>query len=638
MSSHPDTSTDGNSSENSKARKRKLRSTNSTQKKAPSAVQKSIQLNRRIIKCGKNEDWSGILEIYDQTGNKKFNYVNYATSLSHLGRLAALMDYEDERLEKLIQDIALQLEQPPPPKTVPWWEVREISNVFHALSKFPLDFYQTSNGAKRLTNIVLTNDRIKTLMASQNIQSIANIAYTCGVLNVPCPALFDSIDEHAGLIVENGKIQEVANTVYACALLGVNSCPSLFQAIDNVAARFVQEGSTQAIANTAWSCGVLGISCPKLFQAIDENASFLVNKGKPQEISSTAYAFAIMDIPCPSLFRKIDKKASYLVSRGTLQAISITIWSAAKLGHEPLQLFACIEERIDSLFERSTAQGIFNIVWAFSQNSFYSRSLLEALDRHVVAVCLPKNGRQIGPIQMQEVSNIALILALYGHVSRPFFDELSLQIEAICHQHQRIDAYCMTIICYSFALLDIAQNYEEEFRLLWSKAIQIEDHELQNEERFQLLQTFVLASRVLEIPPPNKLLHSVKSMSAPLTESQAQQEMSQLLDELGVTHETEASPFPDHTFVPGLLSIDAGCITQRIAIEFDGPSHFLRDIRTGNSLEGIENGPTKAKRRFLERLGWKVVNISFYEWRRAKTREDRKELLAERIRSIVKGT
>jgi hypothetical protein len=68
-----------------------------------------------------------------------------------------------------------------------------------------------------------------------------------------------------------------------------------------------------------------------------------------------------------------------------------------------------------------------------------------------------------------------------------------------------------------------------------------------------------------------------------------------------------------------MLAID---ITSKehmiVAIEFDGPGHFLREVGSGKTLE-IENGQTKAKRRFLEHLCSNVsINIRYFEWAEAK--------------------
>jgi hypothetical protein len=113
------------------------------------------------------------------------------------------------------------------------------------------------------------------------------------------------------------------------------------------------------------------------------------------------------------------------------------------------------------------------------------------------------------------------------------------------------------------------------------------------------------------------------AFQADVHESRAQNEMSGILNELAFQHEVEVSPLTKKNMFPlpgRMLAIDMACRKQMIAIEFDGPSHFLREAWSGKVLE-VENGGTKAKRLFLERLflerlflerlGWKVVNIRF---------------------------
>jgi very-short-patch-repair endonuclease len=63
----------------------------------------------------------------------------------------------------------------------------------------------------------------------------------------------------------------------------------------------------------------------------------------------------------------------------------------------------------------------------------------------------------------------------------------------------------------------------------------------------------------------------------------------------------------------GMLAIDMACTKQKIAIEFDGPSHYLKSVGTGD-VTRLENGATKAKRRFLERVGLKVINLNYQDW------------------------
>jgi hypothetical protein len=54
---------------------------------------------------------------------------------------------------------------------------------------------------------------------------------------------------------------------------------------------------------------------------------------------------------------------------------------------------------------------------------------------------------------------------------------------------------------------------------------------------------------------------------------------------------------------PGMLSIDMAYRKKMIAIEFDGPCHYLQEVGSGKVLELENSGAMKAKHQFLEHLG-----------------------------------
>jgi hypothetical protein len=115
--------------------------------------------------------------------------------------------------------------------------------------------------------------------------------------------------------------------------------------------------------------------------------------------------------------------------------------------------------------------------------------------------------------------------------------------------------------------------------------------------------------------------------------SRSHREVSLVLNELGFDHEEEVHPFHEEaeSSLPlGMLSIDMACRDRMVAIEFDGLSHFLIELESGK-VSKVENGATKAKRLFLERLGWKVFNIHYLDWIEAERKEDKKELLRTRL-------
>ena len=83
--------------------------------------------------------------------------------------------------------------------------------------------------------------------------------------------------------------------------------------------------------------------------------------------------------------------------------------------------------------------------------------------------------------------------------------------------------------------------------------------------------------------------------------SRGQREVGESLRRLGLSHELE------YITADGLFSIDLAMVDRRIALEFDGPSHF-----TTNTLEPL--GHTRLRDRLLCAMGWHVVSIPFFDW------------------------
>ncbi len=88
-----------------------------------------------------------------------------------------------------------------------------------------------------------------------------------------------------------------------------------------------------------------------------------------------------------------------------------------------------------------------------------------------------------------------------------------------------------------------------------------------------------------------------------VTVSTGQREVGESLRRLGISHALE------YITADGLFSIDLAMVDRRIAVEFDGPSHFLTDTPE-------PRGHTRLRYRLLSAMGWHVVSIPFFEWDR----------------------
>ena len=103
-----------------------------------------------------------------------------------------------------------------------------------------------------------------------------------------------------------------------------------------------------------------------------------------------------------------------------------------------------------------------------------------------------------------------------------------------------------------------------------------------------------------------------------VTVSNGQREVGESLRRLGISHELE------YITADGLFSIDLAIVDRRVALEFDGPSHF-----TTNTLEPL--GHTRLRDRLLSAMGWCVVSIPFFEWDRLHQTEQRDAYVKRRV-------
>ena len=96
-----------------------------------------------------------------------------------------------------------------------------------------------------------------------------------------------------------------------------------------------------------------------------------------------------------------------------------------------------------------------------------------------------------------------------------------------------------------------------------------------------------------------------------------------MLTEMGWNHEFE------HVTPEG-ISLDLADPETKRAIEVDGPSHYLKDVATG---EYVVNGSTQFKSRLLRARGWQITHVPFYAWH-DKSVPQRRQLLREHLAKI----
>lgn len=521
-------------------------------------------------------------------------------TLSILAWSFAKLKFRADRFFSCINDHApTWMQQHPSPQSV--------ANIAHAFAKLQFRADQFFD---------LLNAHAHSWTRNAGPQEISNALWACGTLGYPAPNLCALIDQNALYLLRHGTPQALANIAWSCATLGCPA-PTLFQLLNEHVSQWTRMASVQNVSNVAWAFSTLEVEAPILFQWMERHAMELAQKGSPQAISNIAWAFATQNYQAPTFFRAMDENATRLVSSPHNTALAA--WACSKIQYKALNLFQAMEENASFLTQEGDPQSVSLTTLACAKLQYDTPNLLNGVEAR--AESLVANGSP------QTVSNLALAFSELGHASSSFFESVALHMDRILP----IDSTKTQVLCnimWSLVVLDLpGRDGARLLQKLWKLAIETDSGSFSAEGLQQLYQIERYASaHGVELDELPRELETAVVRSAmnqkPNHDTKQEDFCSAVLHQIGFSHETEVSPFHDSNG-NSFLAIDFACREQRIAVELDGVYHFLTRLEKGSTPTiGRENGGTTSKRRVLQKLGWRVVNIPYMEFNQCEKKED----------------
>jgi len=121
----------------------------------------------------------------------------------------------------------------------------------------------------------------------------------------------------------------------------------------------------------------------------------------------------------------------------------------------------------------------------------------------------------------------------------------------------------------------------------------------------------------------------IRKTATPPYSSKLHEKVSATLAAMDIPHINEFAVFG------GVYTLDI-VLGDSVAIEVDGPSHFLESTRTQGDLR--YNAETLFKQRVLTSLGWTIYSLPYKDWEGAKGDEAKKALLASILERPPVGT
>ena len=279
---------------------------------------------------------------------------------------------------------------------------------------------------------------------------------------------------------------------------------------------------------------------------------------KPQELSNTAWAFATAGYAAPTLFDAIGKEAAGRVRDFKPQELANTAWSFATAGHAAPALFDAIGMEAIGRVGEFKPQELSNTALAFAKAGHAAPTLFDAIGTEAA--------RRVRDFKPQELSNTAWAYAVQDHLP----SETSLFDQRFAHH---CDA-----LAHEFNSSDLCQLHQWR---LWYASERACSDALPGAA---LLARCDAAFRAAEAQP-----------------SRLQRDVAKALASQGASVQEEKVLEEGYSLD---LVVDCGG-EELIAIEVDGPSHFVGREPTASTL---------LKRRQLRHFGWRLVSVPYWEW------------------------
>ncbi|GAX77203.1 hypothetical protein CEUSTIGMA_g4649.t1 [Chlamydomonas eustigma] len=491
------------------------------------------------------------------------------------------------------------------------------------------DRYPTKLEAQLKTTVLSLLQVAESKLPHFSSQNVANTLWALSVLERK-----ENIDFITGLLRRSSALmsqfsaQDLSNTIWSLARLGHNDA-KFIKSIIPQACHCLKDFTPQHLSNMSWSLAKLDFYDAEFLNLLLEQAHAKISHFKPQELSNLLWSLAeLRHMPDDDLFSSIMQEGIAKVQSFTAQNLTNTLWAAAVLNMRSCQE-ACMK-LLSASASRSAelnAQNLSNALWASAVLELYpsgycetSATLLKVGAGDTVSTCcsdfLPSNGSQA--------------INLCGCV--PNYTRTLLQEVYSCRHDMVLEnkrQVLQLILCVENGRGCKEKQHDEQVANRASHHSAAPQQCCLLQPWYQDLRRYCLTAcleNTFVAPSFTQLevLESVRSL--PLFQNAVSEQLT----------------------AHGLLSIDIAVEVhfadgtsqaedcQRIAIEVDGPSHFMR-----NSPESA-HGATVLRNRMLGLWGWTVLSVLAAEWpltRHLTTcsqRNHRLKRLEERIQSVIK--
>jgi len=406
-------------------------------------------------------------------------------------------------------------------------------------------------------------------------------------------------------------------TLFAFSTLALSFVALLNQALTNVLYTFAKLIKPKISNAAALDVTASDDIDPRAYSALKHEGETSKWKGNVREQNGKIYA----------IFSYINTNFASKIASGGAQEVALTVWSYAILKLFAPNIFNAVVENRERLVEDCNPQELSLICWSFARNRHDSPELFD------LVACKPEKILAGGP---QVISNVAWSFASNNMRADDMFASIAGRLDMLLMEGK---PQALSNTMWAFAMMGIYEG--DVVSSLWDALVNCTEEEMasmKHELYVQMYQVTIAASieaphLVLAPPPPkmNKIVQTATTRNTDVLISKSQKHVSNILHRMGFYHKLEVSPMGRSD---GFLSLDMADTKNSIAVEFDGPFHYVR--REG--LEHITNrddGRTAFKTRLLERKGWRIIRVSYLDWAGLSNEEEQIGYLFHKLKEVM---
>ena len=551
-------------------------------------------MNREITSCA---SYSDILAHVEENSTR-YNGVNVSTAWHRLAK--KLSREERNSLKEFKRDArVLLLEEA---------TVRCMQGLFRGS--------ETSDGARVVAERrhERRQSTVSNLMRAEDAfdaQNVGNILWACATL-LYTPRL-GILDKFADIIEGNvDKLypQALSNSLWSFARLkewnllrckttaelmmkqALRMLPQVLEDVKKAGGMFEAKDvpfggfSTQAIGNAMWSCGALR-SHPgqEIMEAYLKLTTEYHTRFKTQEISNIAWASAMLQHhPGEAFLGVVGETLAKRLEECASQAVSNSLLGLATFGYK------MDEEMLKALggkrhARRCNSQDLCNSIWALAA--------VDAFEAEVYGDLWAR----VSSMHPEEFAPEGLNMLYHASVMhRDYWID-------------RQDGVGSDDVDYETKPLEDVTNSSKKRKPTKKKVTGVIEVAQQRHDTPTWLDTIAKKSY------DNQTLLSTQSIFQKNVSTRIR---AGFIKNVADEHLTE----------DGAMSIDIALLDYKIAVECDGPSHFEKNMEKSLTHKTI------LRNRGLERRGWRVLSIPYFEWQEATTNETHREYLEGKLASV----